>query len=65
MQIDRTADSLKEMLRQMASGNPDEAYEFAKWMTFSTAAYAAEAELARAAGSAVAFRFRQGIRNPG
>lgn len=28
------------------------AYDFAKWMTFSTEAYAAEAELAKAAGSA-------------
>lgn len=34
------------------AANPDEAYQFAKWMTFSTEAYAAEAELARAAGSA-------------
>jgi hypothetical protein len=34
------------------AANPDEAYQFAKWMTFSTEAFAAEAELARAAGSA-------------
>ncbi|MBI3242541.1 MAG: extracellular solute-binding protein [Chloroflexi bacterium] len=34
------------------TANLEEAYRFAKWMTFSTAAYAKEAELARAAGSA-------------
>lgn len=32
--------------------NQDEAFNFAKWMTFSTAAWAKEAELAKAAGSA-------------
>ncbi len=32
--------------------NMDEAYEFAKWMTFSAEAYAKEAELAQAMGSA-------------
>ncbi len=34
------------------AANPDEAYQFAKWMTFSAEAYAKEAELARDAGSA-------------
>lgn len=34
------------------AANPDEAYQFAKWMTFSTEAYAKEAELSRAMGSA-------------
>lgn len=33
------------------AANLDEAYRFAKWMTFSTEAYAKEAELARATGS--------------
>uniref|UniRef100_UPI002ACDC3E4 ABC transporter substrate-binding protein n=1 Tax=Anaerolinea sp. TaxID=1872519 RepID=UPI002ACDC3E4 len=32
--------------------NLEEAYKFAKWMTFSSEAYAKEAELAKAAGSA-------------
>jgi ABC-type glycerol-3-phosphate transport system substrate-binding protein len=32
--------------------NLEAAYDFARWMTFSTEAYAVEAELARAAGSA-------------
>ncbi|MEJ5312723.1 MAG: extracellular solute-binding protein, partial [Anaerolineae bacterium] len=34
------------------TSNLEEAYKFAKWMTFSTEAYAKEAELARAMGSA-------------
>lgn len=34
------------------TANLEEAYKFAKWMTFSTEAYAKEAELARAMGSA-------------
>jgi hypothetical protein len=34
------------------AANPDEAYQFAKWMTFSNEAYGVEAELARTAGSA-------------
>jgi len=34
------------------AANPDEAYNFAKWMTFSSEAYAKEAELARAMDSA-------------
>ncbi|MCS6843785.1 MAG: extracellular solute-binding protein [Caldilineales bacterium] len=34
------------------ASNLEEAYNFAKWMTFSKAAYAKEAELARAAGAA-------------
>jgi ABC-type glycerol-3-phosphate transport system substrate-binding protein len=34
------------------TANLDEAYAFAKWMTFSTEAYVKEAELARAMGSA-------------
>ncbi|GIV63844.1 MAG: ABC transporter substrate-binding protein [Bellilinea sp.] len=34
------------------ASNLEEAYKFAKWMTFSTEAYAKEAELARAMGSA-------------
>lgn len=34
------------------ASNLEEAYKFAKWMTFSTEAYAKEAELAKAMGSA-------------
>ncbi len=34
------------------TSNLEEAYKFAKWMTFSTEAYAKEAELAKAMGSA-------------
>lgn len=34
------------------AANPQEAYEFAKWMTFSNEAYAAEAEIARELASA-------------
>jgi ABC-type glycerol-3-phosphate transport system substrate-binding protein len=34
------------------AANPDEAYQFAKWMTFSTEAYTVEADFARAAGAA-------------
>lgn len=34
------------------AANPEAAYQFAKWMTFSSEAYAKEAELAAAAGSA-------------
>jgi ABC-type glycerol-3-phosphate transport system substrate-binding protein len=34
------------------AANPQEAYNFARWMTFSPEAYAVEAELARAMGSA-------------
>jgi ABC-type glycerol-3-phosphate transport system substrate-binding protein len=34
------------------AANPDAAFDFAKWMTFSTEAYAKEAELAEAKGSA-------------
>jgi multiple sugar transport system substrate-binding protein len=35
------------------TANLEEAYNFAKWMTFSTEAYAKEAEFAKAAGSAI------------
>jgi len=34
------------------AANPDEAYKFAHWMTFSSEAYALEVELAKAAGTA-------------
>jgi multiple sugar transport system substrate-binding protein len=40
------------MVVSATTDNLEEAYNFAKWMTFSTEAYAQEAELARAAGSA-------------
>ncbi len=40
------------MVVSKTTGNLEEAYKFAKWMTFSTEAYAKEAELARAMGSA-------------
>lgn len=40
------------MVVSKTTANLEEAYKFAKWMTFSTEAYAKEAELARAMGSA-------------
>jgi len=40
------------MVVSKTAANLQEAYNFAKWMTFSTEAYAKEAELARAMGSA-------------
>ncbi|MEJ5310532.1 MAG: ABC transporter substrate-binding protein [Anaerolineae bacterium] len=40
------------MVVAKTTGNLQEAYNFAKWMTFSKAAYAKEAELAKAAGTA-------------
>lgn len=40
------------MVVSKTAASPEEAYEFAKWMTFSTEAYAKEAELAGAMGSA-------------
>ena len=40
------------MVVSATAANQQEAYNFAKWMTFSTEAYNAEAELARAMGSA-------------
>ena len=33
------------------SANPEAAYDFAKWMSFSAAGYTAEAEIAQAAGT--------------
>ncbi len=40
------------MVVSKTASNLEEAYKFAKWMTFSSEAYAKEAELARATGSA-------------
>lgn len=40
------------MVVSNTAANPQAAYEFAKWMTFSKEAYAVEAELAEAMGSA-------------
>jgi spermidine/putrescine-binding protein len=40
------------MVVSKTTANLEEAYNFAKWMTFSKEAYMKEAELARAAGSA-------------
>lgn len=40
------------MVVSKTTANMEEAYNFAKWMTFSTEAYAKEAELARVMGSA-------------
>lgn len=40
------------MVVSNTAANPQAAYEFAKWMTFSKEAYAAEAEIATALGSA-------------
>jgi len=40
------------MVVSATAANPQEAYNFAKWMTFSGEAYVAEADLARAMGSA-------------
>lgn len=40
------------MVVSKTTANMDAAYDFARWMTFSTAAYAKEAELAAAMGSA-------------
>jgi hypothetical protein len=40
------------MVVSATAANQQEAYNFAKWMTFSTEAYTVEAELARAIGSA-------------
>jgi multiple sugar transport system substrate-binding protein len=40
------------MVVSKTSANPQEAYNFAKWMTFSSESYKKQAELAKAAGSA-------------